>query len=334
VPAQPFADNNQIAVASRPYVDFLRTHGIISGDGSGNFVPNSMVNRASLALMIDRILNLQSDLESYWPHQREETNDSISPVPSDTPTPPVTTTPPSTPIPPAAALPSIQAPSAPLPIIPNISTELTGVIHEIDVEAEFLSTTIRFLTPAGVENSSVLGLRLAINFEIFQNNEAISFENLNIGDAVKLTIVDGRITVIRATERNRSFTATLVSIEENAIIVNNRNEIEEIGIGRNTRFERQGEGTVPISAFRLGDEIDIVIEDNIATSLFAFGELSTVDGTVRSLSVNGNIITITLETSSGEKILYRRGTLPGVYANSRVRFHLDSSEVLSFSILN
>jgi len=333
-PVAPFTDNNQIAVASRPYIDLLRINGIISGDGYGNFVPNAAVNRAAMALMIYRTLNLQSELGFYWSHQIEvEVPTPPVQVPPPIPVPPPSTPAPPNPVPPPS-LPPTQVTPEELPTIPNVSTRLTGVVYKIDAETNFLAATIRFLTPAGVEHSSILGLRLAASFEITKNNEDIPLSDLNIGDAVNLTIVDGRITEIIATERNRSFTATLVATHNSAIIVNYNSEMHEVGIGQNTNFERQGQGTVPLSAFRIGDEIDIIIENNIATNLFAFGTRSTVDGTIRSLNMVNDIITIVLETSSGERTLYRRGTLPGVYVGSRVRFQLDSSEVLSFSVLN
>ena len=328
-PSRPFSDNNQIALAARPYVDFLRTHGVVTGDGYGNFVPNAAVSRAAMALMLYRTLELQSHFSAYWPHQNLVTGPALPP-----PTPPIGL--PSIPLPPTPLPLPIPQPAPPigLPTIPNIETNFTGVIYEKDASANFLAVIIRFLTPAGLENSSVLGLRLANTYEITKSGEEVPLSSLSIGDAVNITVVDGRVTNIIATTRNRAFTATKVNLLGNVLIVEYEGTLQEISLGQNTIIERQGEGVVEISALRRGDVVDIVIEDNIATDLFAFGERTTVDGTVRSLEISDGITTLVLETGTGYITLYRRGTLQGVYASSRVRLQLDSSEILSFSILN
>ncbi|MCL1925071.1 MAG: S-layer homology domain-containing protein [Defluviitaleaceae bacterium] len=328
-PAHPFSDNSSIATGARPYVDFLRTNAIVSGDGYGNFVPNAALNRASFALMIYRAISLQEALGASWVHPNMpgwQTLPTLAPI---TTPPPANILPPPTP----PQTPSIAI-TQPQPEIPNISTNLTGIVYKIDEAANFLAVQIRFLTPAGIEHSTILGLRLAANAELLRGEQTISLSSIEEGDSVSLKITDGRITNINTTERNRSFTATLITVRGNALIVNYRGNNQEIGIKQNAIIERQGQGVVPISAFRVGDQLDIIVEENKATNIFAFGTRETVDGTVRELSIENNITRVVLETSSGERILYRRGTLTGVYAASRVRFQLDSSEILSFSILN
>ena len=335
VPSQPFSDNNNIALAARPYVDFLRTHNIITGDGYGNFVPNAAVSRAAMALMLYRTLSLQSQFSAYWPHQ------AAADSPNNVQLPPIGPSLPSS-LPSLPPLPSLTAPpltgalpSAPsVPTIPNIVTNITGTIYEIDAPSGFLAINLRFLSPAGIENNTILGLGLANSHEIIKDGETVSLSTLYKGDSVSIEIIDGRITKILATARDRSLTAVKTGLIGNVLLVNYEGAVQEIALGQNTIVERAGEGIVNISAFRRGDVIDIVVKDNIATNLFAFGERSTLDGTVTSLTIFEGITTVVLETTDGYRTLYRRGALQGVYASSRIRVQLDSSEILSFSILN
>ncbi len=53
-----FADDASISSVSAPYVYYLRTINVISGDTDGKFVPNGAVNRASMAIMLDNCLKL------------------------------------------------------------------------------------------------------------------------------------------------------------------------------------------------------------------------------------------------------------------------------------
>ena len=73
--SQLFTDDASINAAARHYVYFLRANGVISGDPQGNFLPNAPVNRASLAVMLDRAMSLAA---SYAPTQIEVISGTIT----------------------------------------------------------------------------------------------------------------------------------------------------------------------------------------------------------------------------------------------------------------
>jgi len=85
---QDFADNSRINSASRPYVYYLRSLGIIAGEPNNNFNPNGIVTRTTLAVLLDRVsqaVNLPAPPPQQQPEQQPV--QPAQPAPPPTPTP-------------------------------------------------------------------------------------------------------------------------------------------------------------------------------------------------------------------------------------------------------
>ena len=59
-----FADDAKISPDYKPYVYYLRSLGIISGESNNNFNPNGAVTRAAFAVMLDKTIQLGINVES------------------------------------------------------------------------------------------------------------------------------------------------------------------------------------------------------------------------------------------------------------------------------
>jgi len=60
-----FTDHADVYEAYKPYVYYLRNIGVITGDTSGNFIPNNAVTRASMAVMLNRVVGLMEGTAAY-----------------------------------------------------------------------------------------------------------------------------------------------------------------------------------------------------------------------------------------------------------------------------
>lgn len=74
-PSNLFADDSKINPSAKPYVYYLRSIGILSGDTNNMFTPNGAVTRATMAIMLDKALNLSGGAGSS---QSAGTNTAIN----------------------------------------------------------------------------------------------------------------------------------------------------------------------------------------------------------------------------------------------------------------
>ena len=73
----PFADANQISASMQPYVYLLYTYGVVGGNENFEFMPNSTVSRAEMAVMLKRGLAFMEDKQVEVELPAYTTNDWV-----------------------------------------------------------------------------------------------------------------------------------------------------------------------------------------------------------------------------------------------------------------
>lgn len=71
-----FKDDSSISVGSKPYVYYLRSINVTSGDSNNEFLPNGAVTRATLAVLLDKALAIMEEGQSTQPVATSSSNAS------------------------------------------------------------------------------------------------------------------------------------------------------------------------------------------------------------------------------------------------------------------
>lgn len=82
---ETFKDSSKINIASKPYVYYLKTAGVIAGDTDNNFNPDGAVTRAAMAIMVQKTLDIIN------PGSATVVTPTPTPTPLDPTSPPTST---------------------------------------------------------------------------------------------------------------------------------------------------------------------------------------------------------------------------------------------------
>ena len=355
VHAELFTDDLHINPGARHYVYFLRANGVISGDGTGAFLPGEFVNRAALSLMTFRTQAL-TETDSIPSGQQ--------PTPPITPVPPIGTLPsPGTTPPPGQAVqlpaqvpgPVTQArPTEPEEVAPPVASvpvrlyidrpsnysTIQGTLAR--VTANDITLRVRFLGLGDLVVEQDILFPLALNANFYRGASDVNPSVLSFGDVLTLSVTAGQVFEVNALEPNRAFMGTLIGRSQvgqttTLTVRDSDGAIHHLLVGANSVLERAGSGRVAWDGIRLGDTLELAIEGQTIDSLFAFGQSTTVDGYVASIIIREGVSEMVLRTNDVYTTYYITDTLAGLSGLSvgdRVRLRLDSSEIESFALIN
>ena len=217
-----------------------------------------------------------------------------------------------------------------------------GTVNRVNTVARTIHVDIRFLTPSDMVVTQTMPFTLAQNFDIRRGGVDIALESIVIGEMVEIRANGTVAREIVVTERYRQFDGILLEKIDSGdnyifIIRDDDGETHDFIVDGTTRLEREGLGVVSVGQVRIGDAVEIVVNQATLTSLFAFGTRSTVDGVITELQLRQGMSTLALTNNNGTFRYYLPPDLPNMdrlQIGERVRLRLDSREIEAFSILN
>ncbi len=290
-----FADDASISSSAKPYVYYLRSIGVISGDSSNSYNPKDAVTRATLAVFIDKIYPI--------------INPSVA-----TTTPSTSATPTSTPTTPSSNYETISGTIVKLyPALKAVEIASTDAKYNNKILLTSSSCIIRIGSDTKTftdltENSAFSG--------VVSNNELIS---ITVGSTAVATP-----TPITSTERftiegivNATRTAGGNYIDIDLQILNPRGEVTTqtytLLVTSGTTIKR-GDTTVSFASILKGDIVTAVYSGNTAVSLTMDVKDKTVTGTLvdKKILELTNTPILVVEDSTGKQTNFK------VTANSKI----------------
>ena len=340
--ANPFRDDASISATAKPYVYYLRSLGVVSGDANNNFAPKSAVTKAAMASMINTVWTLMSS------------------SPAATPTTPTATAQPT-------ATPAPTATSA-------NTTTISGKIGKLYYDFRALQ-----VSSSDANNNKIYPA--AANVTITINGAAKTFADLREGMNFSAVVVNGDMISITATSngtitpvtptpttkptatpttkptatptptpataaKNRKFSGELVAKTAGTTaaalpvltIQEKSGQLNEILVPSNASIKRNNTAT-PWGNLRIGDTVEVSTEYDKLLTLTATGKLSAVDGFVREIRITATNAELTISDTgnSTKTTVYPVATnLVNPYnfrIGAKLRLQLDSKEVISYSVL-
>jgi len=313
-----FKDDASIATAYKPYVYYLRSIGVVSGDANNNFSPKGAVVKAAMASMVNTVWNIM--------------NPSTAPAPT---TPPVTTPSPN---------PSPTAPTANYTTVSGKIGKLYLDFRAVQISSSDANNNKIFPTTAAVSITidgaakALADLREGMSFTgVTLNGELISIAATSAqtpaptaapaptsapGSTTGTSVLEGTVTVAQTKS---------VSIEIR--MLNNRGEvyteIRTLAIPDNCVITRGGKTTIPL-AITKGDIAKATLVNGVlqklelqekdrrfSGELISKRENTTTTGTLAILTIKdstGTLNELVVTTSSS----LRRGSNASTWQNLRI----------------
>ena len=236
------------------------------------------------------------------------------------------------PEPPTPAPPAYEPPAA-------IYNTLRGVLTDFDDNT--ITIEINFISPTNIIYTEELTFVLN-QTAVFLGNDSVSISALEAGDIVTLTISGDRVREIRAVERDRTFIGVLrdriinPDFDTITYAIYYNGQVSQFNIPAFAVLEREGRGVVLPHQIRIGDRVEVVANQVDIIRLFAFSQISSVDGTVIETSFRQHLSSVTVNVNGVNQTYYITGTIDGMHdlvVGQRVRLRLDSMEIEGFTLL-
>ncbi len=349
-PPSLFNDDATISEASKPYVYYLLSTGVVTKNELGNFTPNGAVTKATMSVMLDRILKL-SDA-----------------VPTPTPTPVATPTP--TPVTSTLKFDNVsgkidkllQASNACQIMLSDgtkkiyLATEISS-IYVNSAKASFLDLKEGMDVTLTVQNDKdIIEMRataLGVNFPQPTPTPTPAPEVVPPQSSYQATQTPtyGQSMYQPPTQNNG---ASKLQGQTNFtnLVLTNRKTVNGVGmlftknadgveyqytVGPNSIFERKDYGKVTWEDIRIGDTLNISANDGVIASLQAYGSKTVIDGSVEEIHITRTGAYIVFKDTANDvkayPLVYNTTDVYSIKVGSRIRLRLDSYEVETLTVL-
>jgi len=224
------------------------------------------------------------------------------------------------------------------------SNLLDGIIYTTrdGEEGRSIGLQMRRVNTLGVDTTMVQSFILHQNATITRGLSIIDFDAISAGDIATITAAGLTIHNIHLEDSSRSIRGAIISrrhliggtggwvvVEESAI-----GRMHELYINNDTGIIRIGHqtGEPNWADLRVGDIVEVRIEDNRVKAIWAEGNRRTLDGVVTGIQISAARAALTIIHSDGEEstfpVIPGRGVDISVrQVGEEVRINLDSNEI-------
>lgn len=220
---------------------------------------------------------------------------------------------------------------------------LEGVIKNV-INNEII-LEIKTLSQLGEINIMSNAFYIPNSASIVRGGEAVSFDNIEIGDIARITIHNSNIELLSLQDITKDIKEGILiekrlsNIDSTPILVieDTKGTIFEFKVDTSSYLYREGLGATTWNNLRKGDIVDLSSENGVINEISAYGVLSTVDVTVEEISIGRNDVTLKVIDIDGKIGTYE---LPVSYVDvysirvgSNLRLKLDSQEIQTVALL-
>ena len=229
------------------------------------------------------------------------------------------------------------------------TTPVTSIVEGTVTAAQATSVNIevRMLTPRGEIYTEVRTFAIPSNCVITRGGKTTTATAITKGDIAKATITNGVLTKLELQEKDRKFEGEIIAKRLNTTtagstpvitVKDSDGNLNELVVTDKSVISRRGVGVTTWSNLRVGDTVEVTTEYEKILTLYASGKYSNIDGYVREIRIMANgACELTFEDTSGKTAVYPVVTgAVNPYdfrVGAKLRLHLDSKEIESFSIL-
>ncbi len=348
-----YTDTLQIPTNARKYVEYVTKQGLMQGMGDNTFAPLNNVTRAQAALVLYKLQDLtETDMfkgivASYDQATRtirfkleDNTNKAYTVLPKS-----VTLRCDGDVIVPDAIKVGWEAVVTTkddmLHIVDFLVAQSDGLISGklVSVAKTTDATTLKVEDLASTDKN-VVSYKTADNVAITYNGEEGKLTDLAVGDYVKLTVKNNRITVINAEEAKKTIRGTITAIDltNGVSITVKSNDVEETyPVATNVKVAKNADSATMTDVL-VGDKATIKLEYNIIISIDATSTTTSDTGIIQSINISQTpTIVIKIGTQTYEypvarnaKILLdgEEGTIYDLRINTNASITLESDSIV------
>lgn len=348
-----YTDTLQIPTSARKYVEYVTAQGLMQGMGDNTFAPLNNVTRAQAALVLYKLQDLTSYemfkgiVASYDQATRtirfklaDDTNKAYTVLPKS-----VTLRCDGDIIVPDGIKVGWEAVVTTkddmLYVVDFLTAQSDGIISGklVSVAKATDATTLKVedMTSA---NGGVVSYKIADNVAITYGGNEGKLTDLAVGDYVKLTIKNNKITVINAETAKKTIKGTITAIDltDGVSITIKSNDVEEIyPVATNVKVAKNADSAT-MSDIMVGDKATVKLEYNVITSIDATSTTTSDTGIIQSINIAQTpTISIKIGTKTYEypvarnaKILLdgEEGTIYDLRINTNATITLESDSIV------
>ncbi len=348
-----YTDTLQIPTTARKYVEYVTAQGLMQGMGDNTFAPLNNVTRAQAALVLYKLQDLTSYdmfkgiVASYDQDTRtirfklaDDTNKAYTVLPKS-----VTLRCDGDAIEPDDIKVGWEAvvttQNDMLYVLDFLTAQSDGIISGklVSVAKATDATTLKVedMTSA---NGGVVSYKTADNVAITYSGSEGKLTDLAVGDYVKLTIKNNKITIINAEPAKKTVKGTITAIDltDGVSMTIKSNDVEEIyPVATNVKVAKNSDSAT-MTDIMVGDKATVKLEYNVITSIDATSTTTSDTGIIQSINIAQTpTISIKIGTKTYEypvarnaKILLNgeEGTIYDLRINTNATITLESDSIV------
>lgn len=351
-----YTDTLQIPTTARKYVEYVTAQGLMQGMGDNTFAPLNNVTRAQAALVLYKLQDLTSYdmfkgiVASYDQATRtirfklaDDTNKAYTVLPKS-----VTLRCDGDAIEPDDIKVGWEAvvttQNDMLYVVDFLTAQSDGIISGklVSVAKATDATTLKVEDMTSADGG-VVSYKTADNVAITYNGDEGKLTDLAVGDYVKLTIKNNKITIINAEPSKKTIKGTITAIDltDGVSMTIKSNDVEEIyPVATNIKVAKNADSAT-MTDILVGDKATIKLEYNVITSIDATSTTTSDTGIIQSINIAQTpTIAIKIGTKTYEypvarnaKILLdgEEGTIYDLRINTNATITLESDSIVKIN---
>lgn len=321
-----FLDSGSIPENAKAYVEYAVKNELMNGMGENMFVPDGEVTRAQMATLLYRAMNrLNLEYVTGMFAEYNEASSSIKIVDSNNVTQKYTASK-QTPVMYNGAESELSDIAAGDEIritltgntaafVESISADLNDTIEGIFVKTSKLTdTTVIIIKDPITEEEEQYPISDSV--VVKRNNSSSTLTTLEKGDNLKITLKNGKVSVISAENKSSSVSGTIESIEldpEFKLNVTVQGETKAYGVYDSVSVKRNG-SIGDLSSLMAGDSVTLTLEYGVASKIVATSKQVKKSGKVSEIVISSSP-KITVKSDSDTHEYYVRNSVK-IYKNT------------------
>ena len=352
-----YEDALKIPASARKYVEYVTKVGLMQGMGENIFSPMTDVTRAQAALVLYKLGNmtgyetLKGIVAAYNKDSRtirfkleDNSNESYTIIPAV-----VTLRCDGEEIIPDAikvgweAVVSLKDGS--LAMVDFTTAQSDGVVAgrlmSVSTSSDVTSLSVEYETAAGKENVTY---KVANEVVVTYNGKESSLTGINVGDFVKITVKNSKVTVVEAENAKRVIqdgTVTAIDLSEGIVITVKANGVENQYNVKSTVKVSKNNRAVDMTDIVIGDKVTLTLEYNSITNITASSTTSNITGIIQGVIISDTpVLRIKIGAGVEEYPIARNakitldgkdGTIYDLRLNTNATITLESDSIIKIS---
>lgn len=317
-----YTDSADIPSAAKPYVNYVSSIGLMVGmyktSTTNHFMPHYNVNRAQMAVMLYRMMNIMNESVEYGIVDSVNASTNTIMFTNDDGVTAGINVPARLNIPVmldgyASSLDKIK-PQSIMALIRRgediKAIEAVTVVGDETVAGIVNGTSStngkRSITIHAVNSSEQVKYAVADDVSVTNNGTPSTITSVKSGDYVKLEIKDNEVIVVSVEEKEKTVVGTvseIVLVPEFLIRVQtSRSDIEEYTFDDGATATRNGK-KADVSDVLVGDRVTLTIRYDLIVKVAATSTNSTVSGTIEEITI-ATLPSIKVKESNGNTVSY------------------------------